>query len=893
MKHFLIQERRLLLAGATVFFLTAAAMFQPAANAGSITVSGLRCEDRQEQPVILENNPRFSWILESNRRGEKQTAYEVEVEGVWDSGKVESDQSLFVPYAGKALEPGAVYRWRARVWGKDDKVSAWSPAAEFSIAPKSWPAKWIAARDVPMNPPCGQRMIPATVTPGVFTNVPCQRREAILMRREVSLPARPVRAMARVAGMGFVELTINGKPADDRVMSPPLTDLTKRVYYNTVDVTKLISKGRNIFGLLLGNGYFSSPSRGWAKWYGVGNEPVASVAVELTFADGSKKTISTDENWKWSTAEITLNDFFAGETQDLRLVQPGWNKPGFDDRHWQPVAVVSGPPGQLQPNPCPAVRACEEILPVTVQSNRYVFNAMYSGWPWVKVHGTAGQSVTIDGSAKYQFTLTGARSEILEPQFVVQTIGPTLTVQGVKPPPLKDVRIKWAHADLRKAGDFSCSSDFLNHVYDAEVRTHLSYTYDFPMDPTREKTGWTQDAQTMFDSAAFMTDMLAVYRRWWKDFRDSQTADGAAGSVAPMIWGGQDHIWDDPWWSGMIIYTPWKHYEYYGDKKFLAEAYPAMQAYLAWLGRKADADGLMHWAGASDWIEVGIDGWGPPKRTPTYLVSTCAWYLYADILRHSAEILGKAEDAQRYATLAAQIKEVFNVKCFNPLTGIYANATNSQTALILPLCLGMVPDGKQPLVLQRLQENIHEWKNHLSTGFVGTPYLLEGLPNFGLAELSYQIVNQCDYASWNTLITDGVMKETWRGGMAQMPSLGGSVGQWFYRTLAGIRPVAPGFKKIIIQPSIVGDLQWVKVHFDSPYGRIVSEWKRTGGKLEIRVTIPANTTATIHVPTSSPASVKESGNVLEKTGSVTRLAKNPNEVVCDVGSGDYRFTADF
>ena len=886
-------SQRFHLAKITAMATVIIAVLLPSALARSLTVSGLRCGDRSESPVVLDKIPRFSWVMNSDERGARQTAYQVQVVGMWDSGKVESAQSLFVPYGGKVLEPSEIYRWRMRIWNQAGKVSTWSSDAEFLIASKFWPAKWIAARDVPMNPPRGQRMIPAAVTPGVFTNIPRQRHEAILMREEMNLSARPVRALARVAGMGFVKLTVNGKPADDRAMSPPLTDLTKRVYYNTVDVTKLISKGRNVFGLLLGNGYFSSPSRGWAKWYGVGNEPVASVAVELIFADGSKKIFSTDENWKWSTAEITLNDFFAGETQDLRLAQPGWNKSGFDDRRWQPVSVVSGPPGKLQPNPCPAVRACEEILPVTVQSNCYVFNAMYSGWPWVKVSGTAGQSVTITGSAKHQFILRGERSEILEPQFVVQTIGPTLAVQGVKPPPLKNVRIQWAHADLRKTGDFSCSSDFLNHVYDAEVRTHLSYTYDFPMDPTREKTGWTQDAQTMFDSAAFMTDMSATYRRWWKDFRDSQTADGAAGSVAPMIWGGQDHIWDDPWWSGMIIYTPWKHYEYYGDKEFLAEAYPAMQAYLGWLGRKADADGLMHWAGASDWIEVGIDGWGPPKRTPTYLVSTCAWYLYADILRQSAEILGHVKDAQHYATLAMKIKDVFNAKCFNPATGIYANSTNSQTALILPLCLGMVPDGKQTLVLQRLQENIHQWKNHLSTGFVGTPYLLTGLPDFGLAELSYQIVNQRDYASWNTLITDGVMKETWRGGLAQMPSLGGSVGQWFYRTLAGIRPAAPGFKKIIIQPAIVGDLHWVKTHFDSPYGRIVSEWQRTGGKLKLKITVPANTTATIHVPTSSPASVKESGNALENAGGVTVQARNAKEVICEIGSGDYQFTADF
>ena len=860
--------------------------------AAPVTVSGLRCDDRQESPVVLDAPPRFSWVMNSDKRAARQGAYELQVIGAWESGKVESDQSLFVHYAGKPLEPGCVYHWRVRIWDQAGNVSDWSPLAEFSMAPRSWQAKWIAARNVPMNPPRGQRMIPAATTPGSFTNVPCQRREAILMRREVSLPERPVRALALVTGMGFVKVTVNGHPADDRAMSPPLTDLTKRVYFNALDVTRLLDKGPNTLGLIVGNGYFSSPSRGWAAWYGVGNEPVASVALELTFADGSKRTISTDEAWKWSTSEITFNDFFGGETQDLRLAQPGWDTCGFRDDHWQPVAVVSGPPGTLQPNPCPAIRSCGEVLPTRQEGNRYVFDAMYTGWPSVKVRGAAGQSVTIEGFAKYQFTLAGAPSETLEPQFALQSIGPAITVRGVPPPPLADVRIRWAHSDLKKTGDFSCSSAFLNHVYDAEVRTHLNYTYDFPMDPTREKTGWTQDVQTMFDSAAFMTDMSSVYRRWWRDFRDSQTADGAAGSVAPMIWGGQDHIWDDPWWSGMIIYTPWKHYEYYGDKDFLAEAYPAMQAYLAWLGGKAGADGLMRWAGASDWIEVGIDGWGPPKRTPTYLVSTCAWYLYADILSRTAKVLGHEEDAGRYAALASRIKDALNAKCFNPATGIYANATNSQTALILPLSLGMVPEDNRPLVSKRLEENIHRWNDHLSTGFVGTPYLLSGLPDLGMAELSYRIVNQRDYAGWNTLITDGVMKETWRGGMAQMPSLGGSVGQWFYRTLAGIRPAAPGFRKFVIHPSLLGDLQWVKAHVDSPYGRIASEWSRSSRAMKLHVIIPANTTAEIHIPTSSAASVRESGHDLPKAEGVTVLAKKTNEVICEAGSGDYQFTAD-
>ncbi|MEI7928153.1 MAG: alpha-L-rhamnosidase C-terminal domain-containing protein, partial [Verrucomicrobiales bacterium] len=272
----------------------------------------------------------------------------------------------------------------------------------------------------------------------------------------------------------------------------------------------------------------------------------------------------------------------------------------------------------------------------------------------------------------------------------------------------------------------------------------------------------------------------------------------------------------------------------------------------------------------------------------------CGWYLFADIVSRTARILGKPDESETYARLASQIRDNFNAKCFDPATGLYAKAADSQTSLILPLCLDMVPEGKRELILKRLVENIGQWKDHLSTGFIGTPYLLEGLPEFGLADLSYKIVNQQDYAGWNTLITEGVMKETWRGGMAQMPSLGGSIGQWFYKAAAGIRPDpdGPGFRKIIIKPSIMGDLTWVKAHYDSSYGRIVSNWKREGARVSMEVTIPINTTATVYVPSKDAAGVTESDKPAAKAAGVKFLRMENGAAVYEVGSGSYRFQAE-
>lgn len=871
----------------------------------------LRCEYQVNPLGVDVDNPGLSWKIEERSqdsnaaRGVKQSAYRVLVASsekllagnkgdLWDSGKVSSDQSVHIEYKGKPLEPRMTCYWKVRLW-TGGAGSRWSSPAFWTMGVKGdWKGLWIASRDVPMHRPSGQGYIPAKDSPGNFKGSAARRKESVLMRRDVKLEAKPVRALARVTALGFVEFMVNGKKAGDQVMAPGLSDCTKRVYFDTYDVTSLLKAGGNTFGAVLGNGFFSTPGRGWGNWYGVGNEPVFSVDIDLIMPDGSRKYLGSDASWKWSLGDITFNDLFVAETQDLRLTQPGWNLPGFDDGKWQPVVAVQAPPGRLEANPGTPVRVCEIVKPAKVEGNRYIFDSMYSGWPCIKVSGNAGQVVRVTGSTRLEFTLKGGGEEILEPRFMVHTINPTISIEGIPPPAADAVTIKRVHADLRPTGTFSCSNPFLNHVYDAVLRTHLNYTFDIPMDPTREKAGWTQDVQTMIDSTVYMTDMAALYRRWWVDMADSQTPDGAAGSVAPMIWGGQEHCWDDPWWSGMIIFLPYKHYQYYGDKRVLEKAFAPMKAYLDWMSAKADKkDGLMYWTGASDWIEVGIDGWGPPKRTPRHLVSTCAWYLYANMVSQTAKIVGKPDEAVKYEQLAAQIKAAFNTKLFDPATGLYGGAKDSQTSLILPLGLGMVPEGKRELVIKALENNIHSRNDHLSSGFVGTPYLMEGLHELGLGDLSYKIVTQQDYPSWNTLITDGVMKETWRGGMAQMPSLGGSIGQWFYKAAGGIRPdpASPGFKKIVIKPTIMGDLTWVKCSYDSNYGFIISNWKREGSRLTLEVVIPPNTTATVHVPAQDAAGVTESGKSAAQARGVKFLRMEKGVAVFEIGSGRYNFVS--
>ena len=274
-----------------------------------------------------------------------------------------------------------------------------------------------------------------------------------------------------------------------------------------------------------------------------------------------------------------------------------------------------------------------------------------------------------------------------------------------------------------------------------------------------------------------------------------------------------------------------------------------------------------------------------------FLVSTLAYICYADILAQSAALLGQTEDAATYRSIAENTREIFNRKHLDRATGLYAGAADSQASLIMPLALGVVPDNMKSLVLQRLEENIKAWKYHLNTGFVSNPYLLHGLTDLGRADLVGRMMNQPDWPSFSTVAKDGVFMETWRGGMAQMPSLGGCSAAWFYRAILGIRndPAQPGFKHFVIKPEMMPEVTWAKGSFDSIYGRITSNWKREGYRLTMEIAIPVNTTATVFVPANDAAGVTESGKPAAKVDGVKFLSMQHHTAAFCVGAGSYRF----
>jgi alpha-L-rhamnosidase len=750
----------------------------------------------------------------------------------------------------------------------------------------------------------------------------CPTTAAPLLRKSFTIEKPIQRATLYVAALGMADVTINGQRVTDTVLGPPFTDYTKRVDYLTLDVTALLARGENVLGVTVGNGFFSTPRGGFGQRDGGYGPPRVLVQTEIEYADGTRQTINSDDSWKWARSEIVDNDTYAAYTEDRRLAKPGWDRAGFDDRDWRPVAISSSLGGKLVSPIGPPIRVVGEIKPDRVADNRAYFKVLSAGWPRVKVDGHAGQTITILGqSGNYKtppliFTLATNGPAVLEPRFMYLSGPLEIEVKGLTEPLTLDaVTIQLARADLKMAGTFSCSNPWLNQIYAALLQTHLNYNGDQPMDPMREKQGWTQDMQGMFETAAYLTDVAGLYRKWWRDFADGQDESGYVGSVLPLV-GRQVYDWNSPWWSGVVVLLPWQHYQYYGDRRVLAEAYDTMRRYVDFLGNLTASgsvrgwddypylnrgntnspearEGILSWMGAGDWQNP----YGGKTAVPAPLLDMPAWYHYATIVSETAALLGNKTDAQKYAAIAKAVQQRFNAKYLNRTNGLYGSQTNSQTAQALPLALGVVPEKLRGLTYQQLLTAIHAHNDHLGTGFVGLPFLLATLTDHREAALANKMVNQQDFPGWKTLIHDGVLAEGWNGGGAQMPSCGGAIGQWLYQSVLGIRPDAagPGFKKFILapQPDPATGLISAQGSYDSVRGRIVSDWKIEAGIFTLNATVPANTTATIYIPTQNQNSVRESGQPATQVKGVKFLRQVGDASVYAVDSGTYQFTASF
>ncbi len=747
-----------------------------------------------------------------------------------------------------------------------------------------------------------------------------------LFRREFTVDKPIRRARVHVCGLGFYELHVNGRRVGDHVIDPGWTNYRKRCLYATYDVTDRLTRGANALGVLLGNGMYNVTGGRYVKFTGSFGPPKLLLQLQIDYADGTSSRIVTDETWKAAPGPIVFSCIYGGEDYDARLEQPRWDQPGFDDGAWRAAEIAPGPGGTLSAQMAPPIKVMQTIKPVKVNEPRpgvlvYDLGQNFSGWPKIAVKGPTGARVTLtpaelldDGGLANQrssgrpctftYTLKGRGVETWHPRFTYYGFRYVQVDGAIRPEPrpgnptdkptLLSVEGQFLCNSAETVGRFACSHPLLNRIHEIinwAIRSNMqSVLTDCPH---REKLGWLEEAHLMGPSILYNYDVPALYTKVFRDMAEAQLDNGLVPDIAPEYTVFRGGFRDSPEWGSAYVIAPWYVYRTYGDDRVLREHYEGMKRYVAYLGSRAQGNIVNH--GLGDWCDIGPKSPGRSQLTPIALTATAVYYYDVTILQQVAEVLGKAAEVKRHAALAKQIREAFNRKFFKPQTNQYA--TGSQTSNAMALVLDLVPQEAAPAVLANLVKDVRDHGNHMTAGDVGHRFLLLALANGGRSDVVFDMTRHTDAPSYGHQIRHGAtsLTEAWDGrrGLSQNHFMLGHVEEWFYKYLAGIRPdpASSGFERVVIQPHVVGDLTWVKARYRSIRGPIEVHWRRGGGTLTLEVAIPANVTATVHVPTTSPDAVTEGGVQAGKSDAVKFLRAEGGAAVYRIGSGRYCFTA--
>ena len=878
-------------------------------SVASLSPDRLKCEYLDNPLGIDTPQPRLSWGLESKQRAETQTAYQIiaatseaalkaDRGDLWDSGKVASDQTLHVIYAGRALGSSERCYWKVRVWDKAGKASAYSHPECWEmglLSPQDWHGRWISR------------------TPG--TNAPL----APLLRRAFTLDGKIKQARAYICGLGYYELHLNGKKIGDHLLDPGYTRYDKRALYVTYDVTDALRCGKNAVGVMLGNGWYNVQTRAvWdfhkAPWRA---GPKVLLQLRVEYADGRIETIGTDSRWVANSGPITFNSIYGGETYDARAEKPGWDLPEYNDAAWSPARVVSAPGGKLAAQMMPPIKADRIIKPVKLTEPRpgvFLFDMgqNFAGFAELNVRGPAGTKVVMKYGERLDKNGMLDRTDIQQHVVRVDTNQlyqtdtyildgksrltpgvPRFTYHGFQylevtgfpgKPTLDTLRGVFIHSAIPVAGEFECSNPMLNRIWGAGRWSYLSNLQGIPTDcPHREKNGWTGDAHLAAEQGLFNFAPAAVYTKWINDLGDEQRPTGELPGIVPTS--GWGYTWGNgPAWDSAFLLIPLYLYEYCGDTKVLGDHYAGLKRYVDYLTSRAK----------SGIVDIGLNDWAPYKTsTPADITSTAYYYRDAQIVALAAGLMGNEADARKYNDLAANIRQAFNEKFYHPDTGLYGNG--SQTALSCALYQGLVEPGNKERVLGQLVAAVEKSNGHIDTGILGAKYILNALLENGRADVAYRIASQKDLPSWGWWLEQGAttLWENWNGSESRNHIMYGDISAWFYKALAGINPdpTAPAFKHFTIKPNLVGGLTSAEASYDSVRGRIVSDWEVKGGRFDLKVTIPANTTATVYVPTAASTTVKEGGKPAADAVGIKFLRVEDGRSRFEVGSGNYHFTA--
>ncbi len=810
--------------------------------------------------------PSFSWKLPVGVI--KQTGYRIEVrdkEVIWDSGWIESDQSVFVPYAGKPLASGQHVTWRVDYRDQNGKPSGWSKPASMELgllSTKDWKAKWIRpVEDVP-------------------------RLEATsLLRRKFQIKGEIARARVHATARGLFELHLNGEQVGNDAFAPGWTSYENRIDTMTYDVTASLRKGDNVIGAILGTGWYAGKIgfRGEQNRYG--SQPELLVQLEIEYADGSSETLVSDEQWR-STFDgpIRSSSIYNGETYDANMEIPGWSTSDFDDAPWSQVkANPELGSAALAPKPFAPVRVTE-ILPTQKltepETGRFVFDLGQNmvGYPELQISVEKGQEITMrfaemlnsDGTM-YTDNYREAKSTNYYTAAKTGTITwkPTFTFHGFRYVELSgfakgvEPQKEWVkglvlRTDIPQIGIFTSSHAKLNQLQSNIAWGQRGNFLDIPTDcPQRdERMGWTGDAQAFCSTSLFNFESHAFWKSWLGSMRDDQLESGKIPCVIPDVFAGLD----SPGWMDAATIVPWNTYVRTGDKELLSENYEMMKELVGFYRNKSKDHLIPKISAFGDWLQpFAKDNKGD---TPFELLGTAFYANSTRILADSARVLGKTEDTKKYEAEANAIRKAFHSHYFDS-EGKLKNAPETQTAYILAFEFELIPQELKSNAAKNLVALIDQADGHLRTGFLGTPYIARVLEETGHAELAFSLLFNETYPSWFYSINQGAttMWERWDSftlkdgfhpeGMNSFNHYAyGAIGEWMYERVAGLAPDPsnPGYKHFFIRPIVGGPLTSAGATLETAYGKASSHWTLEGTTLKINIEVPPNTTATVEFP---------------------------------------------
>ncbi|WP_462412959.1 alpha-L-rhamnosidase [Neobacillus sp. Marseille-QA0830] len=910
-----------------------------------LAVKDLKVENQKNPLGIDVPKPRFSWLIQTNQTGILQLAYHLIVtedngDEVWNTGKIESDQSLWVEYGGPQLKSRKQYNCKVKLWDNQGNESEWSERACWEMGllkQEDWAANWIE--------PVQQEAVeePFITVQDIFSGGlkvtsleerAKDLRPPQLLRRAFSAEKALKKARLYVTSHGIYKLELNGKRVGDIEFAPDFTAYGVHLQYQTYDVTDLIEKGSNVLGAILADGWYIGRIQLTGHSCQFGDKLGLLLQLELEYQDGTTESIISDDKFVSSTGPWQYADLFIGEKYDARLEQTNWSKPLFNDSEWTPALLAEYSLENLTAQYGPSVRAMEELVPCDIHREEegaqiIDFGQIIAGRVRIRMDVPEGTTIcmehseVLDKDGKFFMNIMGRNKdqidiyiakgngpETFEPSFVFHGFRYVRVTGHPKDIQTDDVQAIVLYSEMERTGNFECSDPRLNQLQQNIQWSQKTNMLSIPTDcPQRERAGWTGDIQVFAPTAAFNMDVYSFLARWLGDVRMEQFPDGQIANFVPT---GKYYVRESSamgqlssaGWGDAIIIVPWVLYERYGDTRILEENYEAMTKWIQYVRSIAETEipeGLEEsdstrlerqkylWNTGfhfGDWLIPSIGNPMESAIRTKELVATCFYANSVNLMASISELLGKADLAAMYKDLNSKIRKAFEEEYIVDNGRISAHF---QGIYILALQMNMVSDSKRLQVAKQLGELIKENGYKLDTGFLSVPYLLDVLCQDGHADIAYRLLYQTECPSWLYEVENGATTiwESWSA-IAQDGTVGhmsfnhyafGCVGDWLYRHIAGIKPDLPGYKTSIIEPHIDCGLTAAKAELKTGYGLLTSAWTKLDKTIKLDIEIPANTTATVVLPGNS--SITHNGKQQETSNDLI--------VRVNVSSGKHQF----